>query len=82
MKKSVNKNYKNLVGKKWCEVSKEVQKELLTNCNIWSDLIFDNEDIIIDLTNNLSIDGKINLDSDEVNNFIIDDNSIIYDSTI
>lgn len=76
------KNYENLVGKKWGEIPREVRNELLTNCNIWSDLIFDNEDIIIDLTNNLSIDGKINLDSDEVNNFIIDDNSIIYDSTI
>lgn len=76
------KNYENLVGKKWGEIPREVQKELLSDCNIWSDLIFDNEDIIIDLTNNLSIDGKINLDSDEVNNFIIDDNSIIYDSTI
>ena len=76
------KNYKSLVGKKWGEIPKQIQNELLANCNIWSDLIFDNEDIIIDLTNNLSIDGKINLDSDEVNNFIIDDNSIIYDSTI
>lgn len=76
------KNYENLVGKKWGEIPREIQNELLTNCNIWSDLIFDNEDIIIDLTNNLSIDGKINLDSDEVNNFIIDDNSIIYDPTI
>ena len=76
------KKYENLVGKKWGEIPRETQNELLTNCNIWSDLIFDNEDIIIDLTNNLSIDGKINLDSDEVNNFIIDDNSIIYDSTI
>lgn len=76
------KNYENLVGKKWGEIPREVQNELLTNCNIWSDLIFDNEDIIIDLTNNLSIDGKINLDSDEVNNFIIDDNSIIYDPTL
>lgn len=76
------KKYENLVGKKWGEIPREIQNELLTNCNIWSDLIFDNEDIIIDLTNNLSIDGKINLDSDEVNNFIIDDNSIIYDSTI
>ena len=76
------KKYENLVGKKWGEIPREIQNELLTNCNIWSDLIFDNEDIIIDLTNNLSIDGKINLDSDEVNNFIIDDNSIIYDSKI
>lgn len=76
------KNYENLVGKKWGEIPREVRNELLTNCNIWSDLIFDNEDIIIDLTNNLSIDGKINLDSDEVNNFIIDDNSIIYDPTL
>lgn len=76
------KKYENLVGKKWGEIPREIQNELLINCNIWSDLIFDNEDIIIDLTNNLSIDGKINLDSDEVNNFIIDDNSIIYDSTI
>lgn len=76
------KKYENLVGKKWGELPREVQNELLTNCNIWSDLIFDNEDIIIDLTNNLSVDGKINLDSDEVNNFIIDDNSIIYDPTI
>ena len=76
------KNYENLVGKKWGEIPREVRNELLTNCNIWSDLIFDNEDIIIDLTNNLSIDGKINLDSDEVNNFIIDDNSIIYDTTL
>lgn len=76
------KNYENLVGKKWGEIPREIQNELLTNCNIWSDLIFDNEDIIIDLTNNLSIDGKINLDGDEVNNFIIDDNSIIFDTTI
>ena len=76
------KNYENLVGKKWGEIPREIQNELLTNCNIWSDLIFDNEDIIIDLTNNLSVDGKINLDSDEVNNFTIDDNSIIYDPTI
>lgn len=76
------KKYENLVGKKWGEIPREIQNELLTNCNIWSDLIFDNEDIIIDLTNNLSIDGKINLDSDEVNNFTIDDNSIIYDPTI
>lgn len=76
------KKYENLVGKKWGEIPREIQNELLTNCNIWSDLIFDNEDIIIDLTNNLSIDGKINLDSDEVNNFIIDDNSIIYDPTL
>ena len=76
------KNYENLVGKKWGEIPREIQNELLANCNIWSDLIFDNEDIIIDLTNNLSVDGKINLDSDEVNNFIIDDNSIIYDPTL
>ena len=76
------KNYENLVGKKWGEIPREVQNELLSKCNIWSDLIFDNEDIIIDLTNNLSIDGKINLDSDEVNNFTIDDNSIIYDPTL
>lgn len=75
------KNYKNLVGKKWCEVPKQVQNELLANCNIWSDLIFVNEDIIIDLTDNLSVDGKINLDSDEVNDFTIDDNAIIYDPT-
>lgn len=73
---------KNLVGKKWCEVPKEVQDELLVNCNIWSDLIIDNEDIIIDLTDKLSIDAKINLDSDEVNNFTIDDNAIIYDPTL
>lgn len=76
------KNYKNLVGKKWCEVPKEVQNELLSNCNIWSDLIFDNEEVIIDLTGNLSIDGKINLDSENVNDFEIDDNAIIYDPTI
>lgn len=76
------KNYENLVGKKWGEIPREIQNELLSNCNIWSDLIFDNEDIIIDLTNNLSVDGKINLDSDEVNNFTIDDNSIIYDPTL
>lgn len=76
------KNYENLVGKKWGEIPKQVQNELLSNCNIWSDLIFDNEDIIIDLTNNLSIDGKINLDSENVNDFKIDDNSIIYDPTI
>lgn len=76
------KNYKNLVGKKWGEIPKEVQNEFLANCNIWSDLIFDNEDIIIDLTDNLSVDGKINLDSDEVNDFTIDDNAIIYDPTI
>lgn len=76
------KNYENLVGKKWGEIPREIQNELLGNCNIWSDLIFDNEDIIIDLTNNLSVDGKINLDSDEVNNFTIDDNSIIYDPTL
>lgn len=75
------KNYKNLVGKKWCEVPKQVQNELLANCNIWSDLIFDSEDIIIDLTDNLSVGGKINLDSDEVNDFTIDDNAIIYDPT-
>lgn len=73
---------KNLVGKKWCEVPKQIQNELLANCNIWSDLIFDNEDIIIDLTDNLSVDAKINLDSDEVNNFTIDDNAIIYDPTL
>ena len=72
---------KNLVGKKWGEIPKQVQNELLANCNIWSDLIFDNEDIIIDLTDNLSVDGKINLDSDEVNDFTIDDNAIIYDPT-
>lgn len=75
-------SYENLVGKKWCEVSKEVQNELLSNCNIWSDLIFDNEEVIIDLTDNLSIDGKINLDSENVNDFEIDDNAIIYDPTI
>lgn len=79
--KEVNE-MKNLVGKKWCEVPKEVQNELLSNCNIWSDLIFDNEEVIIDLTDNLSIDAKINLDSDEVNNFTIDDNAIIYDPTL
>ncbi len=72
---------KNLVGKKWCEVPKQIQNELLANCNIWSDLIFDNEDIIIDLTDKLSIDAKINLDSDDVNDFTIDDNAIIYDPT-
>lgn len=75
------KNYKNLVGKKWGEIPKQIQNELLANCNIWSDLIFDNEDIIIDLTDNLSVDGKINLDSDDVNDFTIDDNAIIYDPT-
>lgn len=76
------KNYENLVGKKWGEITKQVQNELLANCNIWSDLIFDNEDIIIDLTDNLSIDGKLNLDSENVNDFKIDYNAIIYDPTL
>lgn len=71
-----------LVGKKWGEIPKQVQNKLLANCNIWSDLIFDNEDIIIDLTDNLSIDGKINLASEDVNDFTIDDNAIIYDPTL
>lgn len=75
------KNYENLVGKKWGEIPKQVQNELLANCNIWSDLVFDNEDIIIDLTGNLSIDGKINLASEDVNDYEIDDNAIIYDPT-
>ena len=75
------KNYENLVGKKWGEIPKQIQNELLANSNIWSELVFDNEDIIIDLTDNLSVDGKINLDSDEVNDFTIDDNAIIYDPT-
>lgn len=78
------KKYENLVGKKWGELPREVQNELLTNCNIWSKFIFDNEniiiDLIIDLTDKLSVVGKINLDSE--NNFKIDDNSIIYDPTI
>lgn len=75
------KNYENLVGKKWGEIPKQVQNELLANCNIWSNLVFDNEDIIIDLTGNLSIDGKINLASEDVNDYEIDDNAIIYDPT-
>lgn len=81
MKKLV-KNYENLVGMKWGDISKEVQDELLANCNIWSDLISDNEDIIIDLTDNLSVSAKINLDSENVNDFEIDDNSILYDPTL
>ena len=76
------KNYKNLVGMKWGQVPEYLKVQLLANCNIWGDLIFDNEDIIIDLTDNLSVDGKISLDSDEVNDFTIDDNAIIYDPTL
>lgn len=80
MKKSVN--YENLKGMKWGDISKELQDELLAKCNVWNDLIFDEEDIIIDLTDNLSVAAKINLDSENVNDFTIDDNSILYDPTI
>lgn len=80
MKKSVN--YENLKGMKWGDISKELQGELLAKCNVWNDLIFDEEDIIIDLTDNLSVAAKINLDSENVNDFTIDYNSILYDPTI
>lgn len=75
------KKYENLEGMKWGEISKEVQDKLLANCHIWSGIVFDDEDIILDLTDNLSVDAKINLNSEEVNDFEIDDNSILYDPT-
>ena len=66
-----------LKGMKWGEVKKEVQEELLRNCNCIDGSIFQNTligECIIDLTENLSVAGKI-ID-DEI---IIDDESIIYD---
>ena len=66
-----------LKGMKWGEVKKEVQEELLRNCNCIDGSIFKNTfmgECIIDLTENLSVAGKI-ID-DEI---IIDDESIIYD---
>lgn len=66
-----------LKGMKWGEVKKEVQEELLRNCNCIDGSIFQNTFIgecIIDLTENLSVAGKII--NDEI---IIDDEAIIYD---
>ena len=66
-----------LVGVKWGKLEKATQEYLLKNCNCVNGATGDtayNGDCIVDLTENLSVDGKI------VNgDIIIDDNAKIYD---
>ena len=66
-----------LVGVKWGKLEKATQEYLLKNCNCVNGETGDtayNGDCIVDLTENLSVAGKI-VDGD----IIIDDNTKIYD---
>ena len=66
-----------LVGIKWGKLEKATQEYLLKNCNCVNGATGDtayNGDCIVDLTENLSVAGKI-VDG----NIIIDDNAKIYD---
>ena len=70
-------NENELIGMKWGTLDKDLQKELLENatcingeaCNE-----IDNGECIVDLTENLSVSGKV-----MEYEIIIDNNSIIYD---
>lgn len=75
-----NKNYEKYLYKTWGEVPCEVQNELLQNCNVYNNR-YGSDEVIIDLTDHLSVNGLLILNSDEVNDFEIDDNAIIYDPT-
>ena len=66
-----------LIGVKWGKLEKDTQEYLLKNCNCVNGATGGtayNGDCIVDLTENLSVPGKI-VDGD----IIIDDNSKIYD---
>ena len=65
-----------LIGVKWGKLEKATQEYLLKNCNCVNGATGDtayNGDCIVDLTENLSIDGKI-VDGD----IVIDDNAKLY----
>ena len=66
-----------LVGIKWGKLEKDTQEYLLKNCNCVNGATGDtayNGDCIVDLTENLSVAGKI-VDGD----IVIDDDAKIYD---
>ena len=66
---------KKYIGKKWKEVTNEEQEILLKNAIAFE---CSKGECIIDLTKNLSVNGKV-IDNEEERYIKIDDNAIIYD---
>jgi hypothetical protein len=72
-------NEKKYLGKKWNELSEVEQKELLSRANAIDGATgnnIDNGECIIDLTENLSIAGRV-----EYGEITIEDEAIIYNPT-
>ena len=67
-----------LLGKKWKEVPEKKKEELLKKTNVFSDENLDREeDVILDLTENLSIGAKrVMVRDDET--YVADDEAVIY----
>lgn len=67
-----------LVGVRWGSLSEETKEFLLQNSNIWDDV--KEGECIYDLTENLSVSGRVNcINKNEGDyEFIIDEESIIY----
>ena len=72
-------NNKKFLGKKWKQLSDEEKEMLLNSSNTDNDNIDKKTgDCIVDLTENLSVTGKIEGLGTECEELIIDDDSIIY----
>ena len=63
---------KNYISKKWKQLTKQQQEELLKSANIWDNI--KDGSCIVDFCDNLSV--KATIVDDEI---IIDDNAILYD---
>lgn len=72
---------KKLIGKKWSQLSGDVQVELMSKANVWDNV--KQGECIVDFDENLSVAGYIvcNNSDDGDYDVRIDDNAILYDPT-
>lgn len=77
MKKSLES--KNLIGKKWGELTEEQQKQLLSIANVWDNVT--EGDCIVDFSEDLSIAGTV-IKEQYIDSYscelVIDDKAIFY----
>lgn len=64
-----------LLGVRWGDLKEETKSDLLTNANIWDEVT--EGPCIVDLTEDLSVEGTI-IDNEEEKEIIINDDAIIY----
>lgn len=75
----MNNTYNELKGKKWGELTKEIQESLLKRCNLFVNDNWEQGDCIVDFENGLSAIGERVIYDSCDEELIIDDNSTLYD---